>query len=66
MTTSLKACVKRKHSRNSDLLSKCPLKSEWTIILLCPHLNELTTCAGKIPSLWDSEICHMPPQGTVD
>ncbi|GBN06506.1 hypothetical protein AVEN_118141-1 [Araneus ventricosus] len=68
MTMSLNACVKRKHSRDSSgHSSKCPLKSELSIILLCPHLNELTTCAEKIPSLPGiRRFVTCPSRGTVN
>ncbi|GBN29089.1 hypothetical protein AVEN_215847-1 [Araneus ventricosus] len=53
--------------RTSGHSSKCPLKSEWPIILLCPHPKELTTCAVKIPSLTGIlGFVTCPSQGTVD
>ncbi|GBN50163.1 hypothetical protein AVEN_262818-1 [Araneus ventricosus] len=67
MAMSLNACVNRKHPRTSGHSSKFPLKSEWSIILLCPHLNELTTCAVKIPSFrLILRFVTCPSQVTVD
>ncbi|GBL79914.1 hypothetical protein AVEN_46227-1 [Araneus ventricosus] len=67
MTMSLNACVKRKHPRTSGNSSKCPLKSECPVILFCPHLNDLTRCVVKIPSLPGIlRFVTCPSQGTVD
>ncbi|GBL73440.1 hypothetical protein AVEN_159444-1 [Araneus ventricosus] len=67
MIMSLNTCVKRKHLSDFGSFVKVPLKSGWPIILLCPHLNKVTTCAVKIPSLPGIlRFVTCNSQGTVD
>ncbi|GBL96783.1 hypothetical protein AVEN_24081-1 [Araneus ventricosus] len=65
MTMSLNACVKRKHPRTSGHASKCPLKSEWSVVLLCPPSKRADDMCGE-DSFPPVRFATCPSQGTVD